>query len=149
MNIEECFRKRLLRKIPPSKNKSLSSIKLAEDKLSRAEYTFHENMFDVCIVFGYMAMFHAARALLYIDGVQEKSHFCIFLYLKEKYSDKIPLGLINSFNNYRIERHETLYGIDFSPSKDDAEILLKDAREFIKIIKNILKEKIKALSNYS
>ena len=32
-----------------------------------------------------MSMFHAARALLYKNWIQEKSHFAMYIYLKEKY----------------------------------------------------------------
>jgi len=93
----------------------------------------------MCIIFGYTAMFHAARALLYKDGIQEKSHLCVVIYLREKYSDKFPISLINSFDNFRIERHETLYGLEFTPTEEDAELAIEDAKKFINVVKKIIK----------
>ena len=130
MNLGECFRKRFLRKIRPDKDKSLRSIEIAENKLEKARVALSENLFDMCIVFGYTAMFHAARAILYRDGIQEKSHLCTVIYIRKKYSNKIPLSLINSFDNFRIERHETLYGLEFTPTKDDAKLLIEEVEKF-------------------
>ena len=139
MNLEECFEKRLLRKIEPDYEKAKRSIEIAENKLKRAKDAFDEGFLDICLVYGYTSMFHSARALLYKDGVQEKSHVCIIIYLKEKYSDKIPYYLIQSLDAFRKERHEALYGLDFGISKKDASLAIKDAEEFIEVVKNLLK----------
>jgi len=40
--------------------------------------------YDSCISSSYMVMFHSSRAILFRDGVREKSHFCIARYL-DKY----------------------------------------------------------------
>lgn len=68
-----------------------------------------------------------------------KSHVCTVIYIREKYSNKIPINLINSFDNFRIERHETLYGLEFTPTKEDAEVLVEDAENFILIVKRLIK----------
>jgi len=139
MSLRECFEKRLLRQTDKDLRKAQRSLEIAQQKLERAKKAFDGELFDSAIILGYTAMFHAARGLLYKDGIQEKSHFCLTLYLKEKYARKIPVYLINSIDNFRIERHEILYGLEFTPAKEDAEILLKDAREFIEIIEKMLK----------
>lgn len=131
-NIEECFRFRLLRKIAPSTEKSEKSLEIAKIRLKEVEEIIKlNNVFDFVILGAYNAMFHAARALLYKDGIQEKSHFAIYIYLKEKYSDKIPINVLNFLNIHRIERHEAIYGIDYKPKKEDAELALKDANIFV------------------
>ena len=141
MNLGECFRKRFLRKIRPDKDKSLRSIEIAENKLEKARVALSENLFDMCIVFGYTAMFHAARALLYRDGIQEKSHTCVIIYLKENYLEKLSLSLINALDAHRIERHEALYGIEFIITKDDCETAIEDAEIFIKKVEELLGSK--------
>ncbi len=40
----------------------------------------------------YNAFFHTARALLFRDGIKERSHFCVARYIEEKYVVK---GLLN------------------------------------------------------
>jgi len=139
VSLRECFEKRLLRETGKDLKKAQRSLEIAQQKLERAKMAFNGELFDSAIILGYTSMFHAARSLLYRDGIQEKSHFCLILYLKEKYAAKIPIYLINSMDNFRIERHEILYGLEFAPAKEDAEILLKDAKEFLGIIEKILK----------
>ncbi len=137
-NTEDCFKFRLLRKIKPDKPRSEKSLEIAESRLKRAKESLKLNIFDFVILESYMSMFHAARALLYKDGIQEKSHYAISVYLKEKYSNKIPLPVINFLEIHRTERHEAMYGLEYQPEKDDAELALKDAGDFIREIKKIL-----------
>ena len=141
-NLEDCFRFRLLREISPDREKSKKSLELAKKRLNEAEILLKLpgkiKIFNYVILESYMAMFHASRALLYKDGIQEKSHFAISIYLKEKYLDKIPLPILNFLNIHRIERHEAMYGLEYEPGKEDALIALKDAKTFIiEIEKNL------------
>ncbi len=138
INIEDCFRYRLLRKIPPDEEKTKRSIALAKERLKEAKRAFDADFFQFTILESYMAMFHASRALLYRDGIQEKSHFAISIYLKEKYRDKIPMNVVNLLNIHRIERHETMYGLEYRPEKDDAIRAMEDANVFIKEIEKTL-----------
>jgi len=138
MKLEECFKRRLLRKISPDDEKASQSIKMAEEKLNMAKMALEKEFFDACIIYAYTSMFHSARALLYKDGIQEKSHVCIIAYLMENYGGKIPYYLINSLDAFRRERHEALYGLEFYAGKEDASIAIKDAEEFIKVVKRIL-----------
>lgn len=140
MKLDDCFKKRLLRDIKPDMEKSSRSLEIAQDKLQISKTAFKKELYEACLIYGYTSMFHSARSILYRDGIQEKSHICIPLYLKEKYANKIPVYLIQSLDNFRIERHETLYGLDFETSKKDAEICIKDAEEFYKQIKKIVNE---------
>jgi uncharacterized protein (UPF0332 family) len=59
-------------------------------------------------------MFHAARALLFRDGITERSHICIILYLQENYvkPGKLEQGFVNALNSLRIERHNEFYGLE-------------------------------------
>jgi uncharacterized protein (UPF0332 family) len=138
MDVKECFDKRLLRKIQVDKLKVESSLRIAENKILRAKELAEEEFFNEALVSAYTSMFHAARALLYRDGIQEKSHFAVYIYLNEKYSGKIPSYLIEAFKVYQQERHQALYGFDYNAGKDDAESALVDSEEFLTKIKNIL-----------
>lgn len=138
LNIDDCFRLRLLRKIPPDKEKSKRSLEVSKERLANMEKVEKAGFFQFAILDAYMAMFHASRALLYRDGIQEKSHFAIFIYLKEKYAGKIPINVLNFLNIHRIERHETMYGLEYDPKIDDAKTAMEDARIFVKEIEKIL-----------
>jgi len=139
MSLRECFEKRQLRETRKDPVKALRSLEVAHQKYQRGIEALENEFFDFAIISGYTSMFHCARGILYQDGVQEKSHYCLILYLRERYSDRIPIRLINSLDNYRVERHEALYGLEFNPSRDDADLLMRDAKELIEIAEKMLK----------
>ena len=139
-NVEDCFKFRLLRDIKPDKEKTKRSIEISEIKLNEAEKALKFKIFEYVILESYMAMFHAARALLYKDGVQEKSHFALFVYLKEKYNSKIPINILNLLNIHRTERHEAMYGLEYKPTEDDALTAIEDAKIFVKEIKKVIEK---------
>ena len=140
-NVEECFRFRLLRKIKPDKEKSKKSMEIAKKRLDGARNLLKLKIFNYVILEAYMAMFHSARSLLYKDGIQEKSHYAVYVYLKEKYSSKIALPIINYLNIHRTERHETVYSLEYEPDEKDAKIALEDAEFFVKEIEKVLLDK--------
>lgn len=137
-NVDDCFRFRLLRKIKPDKEKSEKSLEIAKQRLKKADEAIKLKIYEFAVLESYMAMFHSARALLYRDGVQEKSHFAIYIYLKDKYSNKMPVSIINLLNIHRTERHEAMYGLEYNPQKEDALTASEDAKLFVAEIEKIL-----------
>lgn len=138
MNIDTCFKKRMLRKIPPDNSKAKRSLEIARNKLNTAKEAYEKELYGPTIIYGYTSMFHTARALLYEDGIQEKSHICLVLYIKENHSENIPPYLINSLDAFRKERHATLYGLDFIETKGDAELSINDAEKFLATVNKLL-----------
>lgn len=141
--IDDCLRFRLLRRVVPDREKCGKSIELSESAVSEAEDSLNSPFLKYTVSSSYMAMFHISRALLYLDGIQEKSHFAIYIYLKEKYSDKISPAILNLLNIHRKERHEVNYGFGFKPSIEDAEQALKDAKLFVSEIKKLIEKRQK------
>ena len=137
--VEDCFKFRILRKINPDLEKSKKSIEIVNERLKQAKKAIKVELYQFAVLESYMAMFHASRALLYKDGIQEKNHYAVYIYLKEKYSNKIPVHILNLLNIHRTERHETMYGLDYKPGKEDAETSLEDAELFVSEIKKVLK----------
>ncbi len=85
-------------------------------------------------------MFHAARALLYRDGYREKSHYCIARYLEEKHvqTGRLPQIVVDLIDRFRELRHEDLYELEYSATREDAEEALENAKLVITYIKRIL-----------
>ena len=137
--VEDCFKFRLLRKISPDKDKVKRSLEVAEIKLKEVPEAIKLGFHSYGILDAYMCMFHAARALLYNDGIQEKSHYAIYIYLKERYSQKIPLSVLNLLNIHRTQRHEAMYGLEFRPDEADATTAYEDAQRFLNEVKKVLK----------
>lgn len=140
MNIAECFEKRLLRRTEPDPNKARRSLEIAKSKLKTAKESFEKELYGPTIIYGYTSMFHSSRALLYKDGISEKSHYCLVLYIRENYKKDIAPYLINSLDSYRKERHETLYGLEFIETKKDASLIIKDAGQLLEKVKEILEK---------
>lgn len=138
-SLEYFFKQRMLRRIKPDYEKSKKSLEISQKTFDEAKQGLKFKMYKYVLAWAYMAMFHSARAILYHEGIQEKSHYATYFYLKEKYKDKMPKEIINLLNIYRVERHEAMYGLDYFPKKDEAEESIKDAESFIKYIKDILK----------
>lgn len=139
MNVDDCFAQGLLKKEAPDAEKSKKSVEIASYKLGRALKLFGLKALEETIFNAYAAMFHAARALLFRDGAREKSHYAVFVYLKEKYSDRLERRFINELNALRLERHEISYGLEKPEIKEEeAAEVIKVAGDFIAAIKKIL-----------
>lgn len=139
---QNCFNKGLLRRIPPSKEKAEGSIATAQKWLEEAEKNLKSKAYQSSVLSSYLAMFHSARAILFRDGVREKSHYCIARYLEEYYAKKkiIEMKWIDLLDHYRELRHNSQYTIDFFATQKDAENALQKIKEFVERIKSILKE---------
>lgn len=140
MNLRDCFRKRLLRRVKPDAAKSSRSLEVASTKLEEAERALKNELFDATIILSYTAMFHAARALLFRDGIVEKSHVCLVEYLRAEYvrQSRLRAALVNSLDSLRIDRHETIYGLETKSGAKEAEYAVRKAEEFLEGAKQAL-----------
>ena len=146
-NYSDCIAKGLLRKIPPSKDKAEQSLRKAYEWLKEAENSLSGSALNSSILASYMAMFHAARSILFADGFREKSHACVSKYIEEKYvkTGKLDKKWIELLDHCREIRHEDQYDLSFLSTKEDAQVALKSGKDFIvamdKLLKDILKIK--------
>ncbi len=134
MNLEECFEKRLLRNALPDRLKSEKAIEMAQRAFMQAEKLLEHGFYEQVILYSYTAMFQGARALLFKDGFVEKSHYCVVEYLKRHYLGigKLDQSHIHWLDTYRIERHETLYGLEkMDIQEKDANSAIISAKEFL------------------
>jgi uncharacterized protein (UPF0332 family) len=118
MRSDECFQKRLLRRDRPDPLKVAKALEMAEAKKERAVELFENDFFEESIVASYTCMFQAARALLFKDGIVEKSHACVVAYLQDMYASSLGQDKINWLDTYRLERHESLYGLERSNANE-------------------------------
>lgn len=142
-DFEDCMREGLLRNIPPSKEKADGSIRAADKWLEEAEKNMNSGAFNSSVLSSYLAMFHAARAVLFLDGFREKSHYCIARYLEEKYAKKnlLEIKWIELLDHYRELRHDSQYDVSFFTSKNEAGTALETAKHFINRMKALLEKR--------
>jgi uncharacterized protein (UPF0332 family) len=139
MKASECFQKRLLRRTKPDPLKVTKALEMAEVKRQRAQELFENDFFEEAIVSSYTSMFQAARALLFHDGIIEKSHACVVAYLREHYSSELGQDKINWLDTYRLERHESFYGLEKSNvDEHEAEDALEKSVKFLESVQQIL-----------
>jgi len=140
-NYNDCMKKGLLRKIPPSKGKATQSLKKAREWLREAENSLKGDAFSSLILASYMVMFHSARTILFLDGFREKSHACVARYLEEKYvkTGKLDKKWVELLDYSREIRHDDQYNLSFFATKEEAENALKSANDFLVAIDSLFK----------
>jgi uncharacterized protein (UPF0332 family) len=141
MNLDECFEKRLLRKGHRDRLKSDKALEIAKKNLLKAGRLMKHGFHEEAIVAAYTAMFQSARALLFKDGILERSHYCVIEYLREYYVKKHLLSqdYLHSIDVYRTQRHEALYGLEgISYEKGEVKDALEKTKKFIKAISQVI-----------
>ena len=142
--IEECFRRGLLRRVEPSATKSAESLRRAGEWLDEAEKNVAAEAYRSALASTYLAFFHAARTVLFRDGVREKSHYCVGIYL-EKYVEQNVLEekWVMLFDRMRSARHTDQYSFHIPPSSEEVESAMKAAESFIERIARLMRETAK------
>ena len=133
MKLQDCFKEGLLRKTKPSKQYATKSLETSLIYIQNAKDNLKMKNNNLVIFCSYTAMFHSARALLFKDGIKERSHLCIVSYIRETYPRLRRLS--NQLDAYRRNRHNTLYALDFLISEYEAQQAIEDAELFYKQIK--------------
>ncbi len=137
MSLKGCFEKGLLRRIPAEVEKVSSSLKQAEHFLGRARGVMRLEYYDLAFTSAYNSMLQAARAVLFSDGVKERSHECAAAYLRERHASAGYAALVGVFDSYRMNRHFIQYDGGIC-TKESAEQAIKDAEEFLRLVKKDL-----------
>ncbi|MEW6294673.1 MAG: HEPN domain-containing protein [Candidatus Diapherotrites archaeon] len=111
--LEECFRKGELKKIPENKAFASDDLKQAEFFLNEAYDLIEIKKKEMALIALYNSVFHAARALLYLDEIKEKSHYCLQKYLETHYVSSKMLSRedISMFDLLRGLRQEVQYNV--------------------------------------
>ncbi|MFH0986633.1 MAG: HEPN domain-containing protein [Candidatus Micrarchaeota archaeon] len=137
MNIEDCFKENLLKKTKIEEEKIKNSLNLARHFLERAEGILKIGYYDIAFSQAYNSMFHSARAILFKDGIKERSHYCLVLYLKNKFKSGEIKDYLEILDDCRQSRHNIQYeGGNCAP--EDAEQAIEDAKKFLEIVEGLL-----------
>lgn len=108
------------------------SLKKSRAVLDEAQKNLDSEAFNSCVYSSYLAMFHSARAILFRDGVREKSHFCIARYLERYVESKhVEQKWIDLLDRIRDVRLAGQYDLAYSSTGEEAESCLRVARDFV------------------
>lgn len=123
---------------------SLYRLEKAKKDLADAKKTLELEMYDTAANRSYYAIFHSARAILALDGLDYKKHSGVISrfqqdYIKTEIFDKNMSNIIKSAFDMRTESdYEDFYVI----SKADVIIQVSEAEEFVTTIESYIKSKI-------
>ncbi len=138
MNLKECFEQGLLKRTRKDMAVANKELEVANGYLKKSKKTLEQGILEFSVIGAYTAMFHAARSILFRDGVKERSHVCIGLYIKSKYPTLAQHVIV--LNSYRRLRHSALYALEVSIDKDEAEEAIRKAEDFISAIEAVVDE---------
>jgi uncharacterized protein (UPF0332 family) len=136
--LEECIRKGLIRKIPPSQEQAYLSMEKAWEMLGEAQANLEESRYNSAVLVGYVAALNAAKALLSRDGFREKSHYCIARFLEVHYCEVLGSGMLHMFDTYREARHETQYSATHNSNESEAKEFIRFTEEFLEKISGLI-----------
>ena len=137
---KDCIEKGLLKKIPASEDNAMRSINKAESWLKEAKKSFQGEAYDSSVLSSYLAMFHSARAILFLDGYREKSHACVARYLEYQYVDKKKLEKkwVELLDHHREIRHDNQYDLSFYLRMRKQKKRLNQQDSFLQRMKHLL-----------
>ena len=141
-DFQECLKKGLLRKTQPSKTKAKKSLGASLKWLEEADKNIKSDALKSCLMSAYLAVFHAARSVLFLDGYSEKSHACIARYLEEKYVRKglLEPEWVEMLDHFRELRHTDQYSFNFFTSTGESEDTIKRSKEFVSRMEKLVNE---------
>lgn len=138
--LDECFSKGLLKKTPKNKALAQEDLRQAGFFLNEAEDLLKLKKKEMATLALYNAVFHAARALLFKDGIKERGHYCLQKYIEEEYgkSNQFSAGQIALFDILRGLRQEVQYGVSKVKFEENLTELFGQAEKFIEKSKSLV-----------
>lgn len=139
IDFKECMDKGLLRKTAPSREQAKMCLDKAEQSLEDARANLAEGRHDATVLLAYGSLLSESRAILFNDGMREKSHVCVVRYLEAKYGDKLGMKSIGLLDSFREARHEAQYSAAFRASEQQAREIVGFAGDFLEKAEKLVK----------
>ncbi len=137
--LKECFDKKKIKSFAAAPKMALAEAQASAADLKAASQSFIGKQYKWTIVQCYYAMFHAGRALLYLTGHRERSHYCLILALRHFYVSRhlMPSSLLENLHQAKTLRENADYYGQFN--RDSAVKSLQDAKEFVAFVRKYIK----------
>jgi len=136
------LRKHLVERVSPDEKTTATLLKTAEDNLHAAEDNLKTGHADWALAIAYNAMLSAGRAFMAFKGYRafsESHHYAVVSFCAAEMPGECG-ALINSFNRYRVRRHDVVYGEAGSVGEDEAKRVIARAREFVEASKKLCRK---------
>jgi uncharacterized protein (UPF0332 family) len=137
--LDTCFADGKLQIVEPSKQKAKDSLNLAREYLVEARKSLSVENNRLAMNGVYFVWFHAARAVLFRDGIREKSHYCLQQYLETYVTNGcLDRKWITLFGRMRKKREDSQYSLNPPPLREETESVLGLTEEFIEKISGMI-----------
>jgi len=135
---KKCLERDKIVKLEKAETLVPKELELAESDLSFSKDSLLSDNYKWSTIQSYYSMFHTARALLYVQGYREKSHFCLIEAIRSLYVEKgiLSFEFLEALQLGKSLRENADYYGDFS--KNDAERLVNIATKFLEEAKVVL-----------
>ena len=120
----------------------MKHLELAEEELSSAQLLLENGRLRDAISRAYYSMFHAAKALLLMKGINPKKHSGVVRmfglhFVDEGFIEKVYAKYLTSAFTLRSRAD---YDVYYAPSQEEAEGVVENAERFLERIKGALEE---------
>lgn len=132
--LDDCYN-RGLKKISSDPDSARKCLVTAAGHLDDAEASFEIKRYRLTLTSSYEAMFHAAKALLFKDGIKEHSHVCVPVYIREAHPELEEYA--NTLDSYRLYREKATYGFDVMINEEEAKGALENAKYILEKMKEL------------
>ena len=139
--LTDCFEKGLLQRGLRQPDLAVKDLNQATFFLNEASDLLDQNRKIIAALSWYNAFFHAARSLLFKDGIKERSHYCIARYIEENYvkNKKIKPVFLNAFETIMNIRHTAQYSTEKIEIEEDLAELCNLCKEMITNVELLIK----------
>ena len=140
LSCKDCFEKGLLKKDIVQKDLAKKSVKQSEFFLGETQDLIEINKNQMAVISLYNAFFHISRALLYNEGVKERSHYCIARYIEEEYvnKEKLNVKFLNAYESMMSVRHNVQYSTEIIEIDLDFNEFIDICHEYINKVSELL-----------
>lgn len=137
----DCFEKGLLKKDIPSPELARKSLKQAEFFLKEAFDMIELEKKELAVISLYNSFFHVARALLFRDGIKERSHFCVARYIESEYTKKDLLNplFLNAFETLMNQRKTIQYSTEKTIIDENLSEFYNICEKFMLVVEGMVK----------
>jgi uncharacterized protein (UPF0332 family) len=132
--LDDCYQ-RGLKKINSDPDSARKCLVTAAGHLDDAEASFEIKRYRLALTSSYEAMLHAAKALLFKDGIKEHSHVCVPIYIRKAHPELEEYA--NTLDSYRLYREKATYGFDVMVNEEEAKGALENAKYILKKMKEL------------
>ncbi len=135
MGLQELLKKGDVRKIEPSRERAVSLLVSAERDIKAAGDMLSSGNLEWALAVAYNSMLACGMAIMAEKGYapsSEAHHLAVVRFCSEVMSAQAA-PLMDTFNKYRVRRHEVVYGEAGSVGRNEAERAIENAKKFLGI----------------